>query len=144
MDTLTRRRRLCTYEKRRKVHQNLVMVLGRRIRSLRAAIREDDKVKDQVKRIASLVSSFTGINMRRWRYVDDVEGARDAKRLYYKYGLENGASHKRLMSWIGVTRRGESYEYRRRFTLSLSTNPKHRALWDAFKVYVADKDNDSH
>lgn len=108
-------------------------IFTKKIKQWKYSLRQIDKRRDSIVFLEKSVKLFTGSSVRGNAKV--VQGAKLAKSIYYKFGIENGLRGKDLMEHIGGKRELQPMEYRRSFTQSFHTNPENKELWLRFKKF---------
>lgn len=107
-----------------------------RITSWESQIKKIDESKSPaIKNIAEKVGQFIGYS---------VKGSKKmaiGRKLFYRWGLENGIQGSLLSQYTGSTRNRTAAEVRIRFIRSLSTNPKDKDLWERFKIFMNEPSN---
>jgi hypothetical protein len=111
--------------------------LTKRIKDFKDIIKRIDKVWDKIYALEKAVTAFTGQNIKNQNGRNVKIEIRQAKYLYYKFGLENGIRGKELRQYIGVpdSNWSQPLKFRGRFTKSFVDHPENKEMWMEFKRF---------
>lgn len=123
-----------TYKKRREKARTNLKAMSRKIKGWEKQIKNMDEKKAKIIALGNAVAMFTGINVKNSNdYV--IDGMKEAKSIFYKYGLENGMAGTELEDYVCCRESGQAAKYRRKFNKSFDTIPSNLELFNRFKRY---------
>lgn len=125
------------YKKRRTTMRQHQLELTAKIKTWKRQIKRMEIAEAKVIALGNAIVIFTGMNIKNSGYTGKTyDRLRQAKSLFYKYGLENDISGKLLREYVGAERDSQPAEYRRNFTRLFETHPEYRELYNRFKIYI--------
>lgn len=138
---------LHTYVQRREENRPGVdrVRLKRRIDYCREQIKRITKREEKIRRIAMEICEYLDISIGyygeklplRNSVTSTDERVIKARKLLYKYGMEQGIQGCFISEWIGAKDRYTACRGRRAFIRSFTSHPKNYQLWNEFRNYTS-------
>lgn len=120
------------YKKRRDVMLEHQKEMTQKIKIWKRQIKRMDDRKARIIALGNAIAMFTGLNVKNSNG-SVTEGMKEAKSMFYKYGLENGMIATELEDYIATEEMGQASKYRRNFNRSFEANPSKRDVYTRFK-----------
>lgn len=111
------------------------------LRQIEIAQRKIDKIKEQEERVRFLADKIKDfLDLPRWGY--KVKLTLLAKRLFYRWGAENGIRFTYLQIYAGSKPSSPcGASARMLFIKKCQVNPEQRELWERFKLFMKESSN---
>lgn len=108
--------------------------LDQKIRTWKKAIRAIEKKEEKADIIIKLVEDFTGVNVKFQKGINRNKVL--ARRMYYKYGIENGVDGVALSRYIGQVNQKTGSTNRKKLNSLFKTNDNIKVYYHEFLNYV--------
>lgn len=100
-------------------------------------MRELTEMRNKIETLGRAIKEYTGYNVKN-SYSDKDRQLNSARKLFAKYGMENGIPGVLLGEYIGNDKKHYTAELRERFNTSIPTHPENSDLYIRFQRYMED------
>lgn len=106
-----------------------------KIRIWKKAIQRIEAKELQINDLVDKIEAFFGFSLRNTANSQTKEVV-TAKKIFSKYGMENGIKGRTLSRYLGYVDEDTASKFRKQFTRSFIEHPENKELFNRFKNYV--------